>query len=635
MDELLLGDREDELALRGKARYVHRYVRSADDGSHGEKKLIRRGEESFRLEASRLGALDGLLLRATERRAPGPGQVEIEVAAAGLNFSDIMKALGLYPGLPDGAVPMGIECAGRVTAVGKDVDSFRPGEEVIAVAPFSLGAFVTTMAPLVVHKPDPLTLEEAATIPIAFLTAKYALDYMGRLAPGERVLIHSATGGVGLAAIQLARRAGAQISPTAGTEEKRQLLRSLGIEHVMDSRSLSFADEVLEATGGEGVHVVLNSLAGDAIRMGISVLADNGRFLEIGKRDIYQDRRIGLRPFRKNLSFIAIDLDREFRQRPKVIASLFAELMDDFRAGELYSLPYRAFLISNVVGAFRYMAKAKHVGKVVVSLQEREVPVARSSEEKIEFPENATYLITGGLGGFGLRTAQCDGRERRPSSGPDRKAGNLRARSSNRRETLRQRGARVLVAQADVSNREQVKELLAEIDRSFPPLRGVFHAAMVLRDSLLLNLEDEQMREVWLPKVIGAANLHALTLGKPLDHFVLYSSMSAAIGAGGQGNYAAANAFLDSLALDRQAQGLPALSVSWGYLGEVGVVARQTDIARRFEAMGIRSFAPDEGLKLMGRSLRGKRAQAGVMRVDWRVGHRPRARLWFHRGSNS
>jgi NADPH:quinone reductase-like Zn-dependent oxidoreductase/SAM-dependent methyltransferase/acyl carrier protein len=617
-DELLHGDREDELALRGTARYVHRYVRSADEGLHQEKRYIRGGEQSFRLEASRLGTLDGLQLRAAGRRAPGQGQVEIEVAAAGLNFSDIMKALGLYPGLSDGAVPMGIECSGRVTSVGEGVDEFRPGEEVIAVAPFSLGAFVTTPACLVVHKPDAMTLEEAATIPIAFLTAQYALQHMGRMSAGERVLIHSATGGVGLAAIQLARQAGAQIFATAGTEEKRQLLRSLGIEYVMDSRSTSFADEVLEVTGGEGVDLVLNSLAGDAIRMGISALAENGRFLEIGKRDIYGDRRVGLRAFRKNLSFIAIDLDREFRRRPGLIGSLFRDLMGDFRSGTLFPLPYRAFPLSNVGGAFRYMAKAKHVGKVIVSLQEQQVPVIPSSEEKIRFPEDATYLITGGLGGFGLKTAQWlveNGARHLVLTG---RRGIYSPEGQDAVERMRRAGARVLVAQADVSNRDQVAGLLEEIDRSLPPLRGVFHAAMVLRDSLLPNMGDDEMREVWLPKVIGACNLHALTSTRPLDHFVLYSSMSAALGTGGQGNYAAANAFLDSLALYRQAQGLPGLSVGWGYLGEVGVVAQQKDIARRFEAMGIQSFAPGEGLNLLGRFLLERRAQAGVMRVDWR-----------------
>jgi NADPH:quinone reductase-like Zn-dependent oxidoreductase len=192
--------------------------------------------------------MDQLALRACERSEPGPGQVEIDVAAAGLNFSDVMKALGLYPGLPDGPVPLGIECAGRIERVGQGVSEFQPGDEVVAVTPFSFGTHALAERAFVVPKPDHITFEQAATLPIAFLTAHYALNHMGRLAKGERVLVHSATGGVGLAAIQLAWEAGAEVFATAGTSEKRDLLRSLGIQHVMDSRSLDFADEVLEAT---------------------------------------------------------------------------------------------------------------------------------------------------------------------------------------------------------------------------------------------------------------------------------------------------------------------------------------------------------------------------------------------------
>ena len=314
-DELHAKDDEDEVALRGSHRYVHRYVTTTgDDQTDNDYQTV----SAYRLTTIRPGTIDGLTLKAIHRSSPKPGEIELEVRAAGLNFSDVMKSLGLYPGLPDGPVPFGAECSGVITAIGEGVEGWAIGDEVLAVAPFAFASHVITRAELVARKPPHLSFEEAATVPIAFLTASYALDHLGHLDRGERVLIHSATGGVGLAAVQLALRAGAEIYATAGSDEKRQFLRDLGIQHVMDSRTLAFADEVLKQTGGRGVDVILNSLAGEAIPKGLSVLAEYGRFLEIGKRDIYQNTRIGLQPFQKNLSFFAIDLDRVMRETPGV-----------------------------------------------------------------------------------------------------------------------------------------------------------------------------------------------------------------------------------------------------------------------------------------------------------------------------
>ncbi len=383
-EELWSGDAEDEIALRGEARYVHRYVRASLDkerhepGRNGKALPGANGQANgfYRLEAPRLGVLDGLTLRAVNRCPPGPHQVEIEVLAAALNFSDVMKALGLYPGLPDGPVPLGIECAGRVSALGEGVEGIAVGDEVVALAPFSFGNYATTYFPLVAKKPQHLTFEEATTIPIAFLTAHYALNFLARIEPGERVLIHAATGGVGLAAIQLARRVGAEVFATAGSPEKRDFLKAIGVEHIMNSRSLAFADLVLERTNGRGVDVVLNSLSGEAISKGLSVLADYGRFLEIGKRDIYMNSRLGMRPFKKNLSFIAIDLDRAMRQKPALISSLFQEMAHDIDAGSLAPLPHRIFSVDKIVSAFRCMAQAKHIGKIVVSMQEKRLAIS-------------------------------------------------------------------------------------------------------------------------------------------------------------------------------------------------------------------------------------------------------------------
>jgi NADPH:quinone reductase-like Zn-dependent oxidoreductase/aryl carrier-like protein len=614
--EFWAGDHEDQIALRGEVRYVHRLVRRAPESTVA-KRRIASGDQPFRLEISPPGILDNLTLRATTRRAPGAGEVEIQVYAAGLNFLDVLSALGFRPDQPDSRiVQLGIECAGKITALGEGVKDFHVGDEVIAIAPSSFSSFVTTAAALVVPKPAHLSFEGAATVPVAFLTAYYALHHLGRLGKGERVLIHAAAGGVGLAAVQLAQRAGAEIFATAGSPGKREFLRSLGIEQVMDSRSLAFADAVLERTGGQGVDVVLNSLAGEAIPKSLSTLRANGRFLEIGKRDIYQNSQLEMGYLRNNVSFFAIDLVPMLTERPDFCATMLRELEQGFANGTLRPLPLQVFPISEVESAFRYMAQAKHIGKIVVSLQAPEVCVAPAAEATARFRSDATYLITGGLGGFGLTVAQWmveQGARHLVLMG--RSAPSAVAREAL--EAMRRVGAQVVVAQADVTQEQQVASVVSEIGRSMPPLCGVIHAAMVLDDASLRQLNLDRFQKVMAPKLIGAWNLHTLTWNAPLDFFVLFSSSAALAGSPGQANYVAANVGLDALAHYRRAQGLPALSINWGRLAEVGYVARHDEIGQRLERLGVKAFTAKQAVTILARLLQLNPIQMGVMRTDW------------------
>jgi NADPH:quinone reductase-like Zn-dependent oxidoreductase len=401
--ELTVADDEDEIAFRGPNRFVHRYQKYVPKDPANEPALE---GSPYRLGLSSPTSVEGLIWQKMVRQPPGTGEVEIQIRAGALNFSDVLKVLGLYPGMADGAIPLGAECSGVVTAVGDGVSDWNIGDEVLAVAPFAFASRVLTRVELVVRKPLALNFEEAASLPIAFLTASYAVEHLGRLRPGERILIHSASGGVGLAAIQLARRAGAEIFATAGTSQKRDFLRSLGIEHVMDSRTLIFADQVLEHTGGHGVDMILNSLAGEAISRGLAALADHGRFLEIGKRDIYQNSRLGLKPFQKNLSFFTIDLDRIMRDRPQLLGELLRKTVSDINAGLLQPLPVQVFPIAGIHDAFRTMQQGKHIGKIALSMNERPSTIIRAEDEPISFRAGGTYLITGGLGGFGLAVAR-------------------------------------------------------------------------------------------------------------------------------------------------------------------------------------------------------------------------------------
>ncbi len=404
--EVLAGGPEDEIAFRDGRRMVRRMVkedlaRVHEPGTEGR----RAGEQGYRLEATQPGALAGLGVREGRRRAPGPNEVEIEVRAAGLNFSDVMKALNLYPGLPEGDVPLGIECAGTVSRVGKAVRRLAPGDRVFGLAQPSFASHVTVLRQGVLHLPDGLGFAEAATVPIAFLTAHFGLVRAARLRRGESVLIHSATGGVGLAAIQVARDLGARVYATAGTEERRDLLRRLGVDDVWDSRSLRFSDAVKEATGGRGVDVVLNSLPGEAVSKGLEALAAGGRFVEIGKRDIYGNRRLGLLPFRNNLSFQAVDLDKIIRESPAEAGRIMRLVLAKLRQGVYSPLPFRAVPLALADDAFRSMAQARHVGKLVITVGDHAVPVS-SRTLRPEFRADGAYLVTGGFGGFGLRIAR-------------------------------------------------------------------------------------------------------------------------------------------------------------------------------------------------------------------------------------
>ncbi len=612
LDELLSGDDEQQVALRGSERYVARLTKLRF--APKPQSLITNNQlpligQPFRVEIPTPGILDNLTPRAISRREPGPGEVEIEVRATGLNFMNVMAALGVLPGYENGVGPLGIECVGKVVTVGEDVQGFQVGDEVLAFAQNSLGTHAIANAHLVLPKPPQLNFTEAATMPIVFLTAYYALHHLGRMRQGERVLIHSAAGGVGLAAVQLARRFGAEIFATAGSDEKREYLRSLGVQHVMDSRSLAFAGEIMQATNGQGVDIVLNSLAGEAIARSLETLGPYGRFVEIGKRDIYENSQLGLLPFQKNLSYFAVDLDRMSKERPAFLGGLFREVMELFADGSLTPLPHTVFPVSQVAEAFRHMAQARHIGKVVISLDDSNVKVAPAEPTLIR--ADGTYLITGGLGGLGLAVAKwLTERGARHLALMGRSG--LSASTAEAVATLEASGAQVKVLKADVAEKDQVAAALAEVEKNTPPLRGVIHAAGILDDGILLQQDSKRFDSVMAPKVSSAWNLHELTLNSQLDFFVLFSSVAVTLGSPGQGNYAAGNAFLDALAHQRRANGLPALSINWGPWSEIGLAARP-DRGGRLALRGVGSISPEQGLKAFERLLKEDAAQIVVM----------------------
>nr|WRX36519.1 myxalamid-type polyketide synthase MxaB/epothilone polyketide synthase D [Cystobacterineae bacterium] len=613
--ELLADDAEEEIALRGGERHVARLHHPTLEAPSQERVEPARGR-SFRLEIDAPGALERLVPRAAERRAPRAGEVEIAVAAAGLTFLDVMKALGTVPS--DGPIALGGECAGRIVAVGEGVEGFQVGQEVVAVAPFSFGTHVTVDARRVVSRPASLDVAQAAAQPVAYVTAWYGLVHLGRLRAGERVLIHAATGGIGQAAVRIARHLGAEVFATAGTPEKRAWLREQGIAHVMDSRSLDFAAEVLAATGGEGVDVVLNSLSGDAIDASLSALAPEGRFIEVGGRDGDAGRLSGRAHLEKSLSYSAVDLAGLAERRPARFGALLREVMDLLAKGVLAPLGVECLPISQAISAFQKLEQARHLGKVVLTLDDPSVEIRVPVERQSQVRGDGTYLVTGGLGGLGLSVAGWLAGQGAGHLVLVGRSGAASAEQQAAVAALQARGTRVTVAKVDVADRSQVARLLGDLSKSELPLRGVIHAAGLLDDGLLAQQSAARFREVMAPKVLGALHLHELTREAPLSFFVMYASVAGLLGSPGQGNYAAANTFLDALAHHRRAEGLPALSIDWGAFAEVGLAAAKDNRGARLAARGMRNLTPDEGLTALASLLDSNRAQAGVVPLNLR-----------------
>jgi acyl transferase domain-containing protein len=598
--ELVAADGENQIAYRADERFVLRLVRSAAPADAPARPTLPAG--AVRLRSSVTGVLDELSWAPVGRRAPADTEVEIEVRASGLAFRDVMNALAMR----SDEDPLGSEVSGVITAVGARVQGFAVGDSVVALAPGSLASFVIADAALVAHKPAHLGFEAAATLPTAMTTAYHALANVARLRRGERVLIHAAAGGVGLAAVQIAKRAGAEIIATAGSEAKRAFLRGLGIRHVYSSRTIAFSDQVLEATAGRGVDVVLNSLAGDFIPASVAALARGGRFLEIGKRDIWSTEQMARA--RPDVVYSILDLAASGAASREVLERVFREVMTLAAAGEIAALPLRVFAWSETPAAFRHMAQARHIGKIVIA-------EPRDEPQPGRFRADATYLITGGLAGLGLLTAtwlvERGARHllliaRSEPSAPARAA--IEAMEAN--------GARVVTARGDVSDAAQLKAILTDAARSMPPLRGIVHSAGVLDDAVLMRQDWSRFWRVMAAKVNGAWNLHALTLNEPLDFFVLYSSVAGLLGSSGQANHAAANAFMDALAHERCARGWPALSINWGVWSEIGSAAERGAV-ERVGRQGVATISPGQGLAVLEQLLRHNGAQVAVLPVDW------------------
>jgi acyl transferase domain-containing protein/NADPH:quinone reductase-like Zn-dependent oxidoreductase/SAM-dependent methyltransferase/acyl carrier protein len=611
-------EKEVSIAFRQNQSYVARLTQTQPQPT-SDRPIP---SQPFQLTSRRRGLLDDLSFQPTARQAPQPDQVEIRVWATGINFIDVLDALNLLPFERDG---FGVECAGEVVTIGSSVQTLKVGDRVVALAPNSFSQYTTVHAALVVPIPDQISYEAAATLPANFLTADYALRRVAQIKTGDRILIHAAAGGTGMAAVQIAQRAGAQVFATA-SPSKWNTLKQLGVEHVMNSRTLDFADQVMQLTNNEGVDIVLNSLSGDFITKSLSVLKPKGQFLEIGKRDVLSIAQVRL--INPSVSYQLIDLMNLAKQQPLLIQSMLNDLINQLQANDLHLSPYSIFSAQQIIPAFRCMQQAKHIGKIVVSQVETSQVDTPQVDTSVIFNQTATpqatqsflkstqiypnsiYLITGGLNGLGLLTAEWllqQGATHLLLIG--RRAPSVEAREKI--QQWQQQGKIITTAQVDVTERSHLSDLLNTCSQ---PIRGIIHAAGVLADGLLQDLTEERLRSVMAPKVEGAWNLHLLTRDQPLDFFVLYSSAASLLGSPGQANHVAANTFLDALAHHRQAIGLPGLSINWGAWSDVGSAIARID---QMKLRGIDPITPQQGLKALEDLLQQPHAQVGAVPINW------------------
>lgn len=599
-EELLSASPEREVALRKGVRWVPRLVRHAPGGERTA------ADEPVRLAIRDRGTLENLKIERFEPAEPGPGEVQIRVRASGLNFRDVLGALGLYPGELS---RLGSDCAGEITAVGSEVKGLAIGDRVVAMVSGAFASYATTRWEFVAPLPAGVDFEQGAAIPSAYLTAAITLELVAGMKPEHSVLIHSGAGGVGMAAIALARRTGSTIFATAGSDEKRDALRRLGVHHVFDSRSVSFADELLRITGGKGVDIVLNSLAGELLDRSFDCVSDGGTFIEIGKRGVWSPERV--EALDRRIKYHIIDCNDYARDTPQLVGQIFARVLRDIDAGSLTWLPCVTFPFDRAVDAFRYMAQARHIGRVVLRH-----PVVTPFAVRDMKPD-ATYLVTGGLKGLGFATAKwLAGQGARHlllvGRGAPDQAGALEI------DRMRSTGIRIEVLAADVSSQEGTDKIFDALAGDMPPLGGVVHCAAVLDDGVLSNQTSDRLDAVMGPKGDAAWRLHVGLEERKLrpEFFVLYSSLSTIFGSAGQGNYVAANACLDALANHRRARGLPATSVGWGAWGQIGMATR-ADTLSRASSRGVRTISPEDGLEALRQVLADGATYVAVAPIDW------------------
>ncbi|SOX53761.1 Phenolphthiocerol synthesis polyketide synthase type I Pks15/1 [Mycobacterium ahvazicum] len=558
----------------------------------------------WRMSVGGGGTLEDLVVRPLARAELGAGQVRVAVAAVGVNFRDVLVALGMYPGGGE----LGVEGAGVIVEVGPGVAGLSVGDAVLGLLGV-VGSEAIVDARLVAVVPAGWSLPQAASVPVVFLTALYGLSALAGLKAGEKVLVHAATGGVGMAAVQLARHWGAEVFATA-SRGKWDTLRAMGFDddHIGDTRTVDFEEKFLATTGGAGVDVVLNSLAGEFLDASLRLLVGGGRFIEMGKTDLRDPASMA-----PGVLYRAFDL---IEAGPDHIATMLSGLIELFDVGVLKPLPVKTFDVRSASSAYRFVSQARQIGKVVLTLPDGpDDPVLASSGGGLA---GGSVLITGGTGMAGSAVAaHLVARYGVAHVVLASRGGAQGEGVAELVDRLRTAGAEVSVVACDVADRDALAALIAGLPARYP-LKGVFHAAGVLDDGLIASLTPHRMDTVLRSKVDGAWNLHELTRDMDLSAFVMFSSMAGIVGSPGQGNYAAANSFLDELATYRRAHGLAGLSIAWGLWEQASGMTRHLDERdkARMSRIGLAPMATEQALRLFDTAMLAERPVLVAARID-------------------
>ncbi|MCY3867998.1 MAG: SDR family NAD(P)-dependent oxidoreductase [Gemmatimonadetes bacterium] len=598
VNELLYPDPENHIAYRSGSRQVARLIRM---GTEAER-LSLPEEPDWVLAPDPDGVFERPYVQPLPAPSLEPREVRVSVEASGLNFWDVFRSLGF---IEEGN--LGREMCGYILEVGSDVSTISVGDHVVGLGFGAFGAQMVTREELVAPAPSGFSVTGLATVPSAFVSAALSFELSG-LEAGDRVLIHAGSGGVGLAAIQLVQAAGAEVFATA-SEPKQTYLRSLGVEHIFDSRQTAFGKEILEATNGEGIDVVLNSLTGEGfIDASLSCLKHGGRFVELARRDILSEEEMAA--VRPDVAYDILELDVLKKTDPAWVGRVLRDVMARLSSRELKTITHSRWPLAEAGAALSFMRAARHIGKIVVTTP----PILKG-----KLRQDRTYLVTGGLGGIGCAVADwLADRGAGAIALNGRRAPDPEAEEVIRR--LRERGVKVQVEIADVTDADAIDEMMARIDETLPPLGGVIHSVGVLSDGALTNQSWERFETVLWPKILGAWHLHRATLDRDLDMFVLFSSRVGVMGNPGQANHASANAFLDQLAGHRRAMGLPGQAIAWGAWSEIGEAAEQRErIDQQRSALGGRWFTPQQGIRAFDQLVRQDATTSVVMSMDWSV----------------
>ncbi|OTA96302.1 hypothetical protein M434DRAFT_375109 [Hypoxylon sp. CO27-5] len=583
-------DWESDYQLSDKIISIPRVVEASDINSfvHSQtsqlpvetKAVGKEPNEALELQYS-VGQLDGF--RFVQDESAGKvlldDEIEVEIKATGINFIDVMVILGQMAG-----THLGCEYSGVVRRIGKAVTSLAPGDRVCFLGEDGFRTYVRCKAFIAARIPDWLPFTEA--FPAVYLTTIHSLNHVARLRKGESILIHAAAGGVGQAAVQLAQHIGADVFVTVSSVEKRRLMQeqyNIPDNRIFYSRNLSFGRQIMQVTGGRGVDVVLNSLSGEALAESLRILADLGRFVEIGKRDIYTYQNLPMQPFVRNLTYQVVNTKSVERYNPTHMREIVLELTDMLSANIFRApRPVSVFTRGQFESAMRYLQTGQHMGKAVVDWEaEAEIPVVPRPTPATTFDPNASYVIAGGLGGIGRSLAAwlCRRGVKHlillSRSGPTSEA------AKSMVEELTARGVNVATPRCDVSIAESFKEAIDEVTRAMPPIKGCIQASMVLKDRVLQNMTLGEWQAVLDPKVSGTWNLHRI-LPQKMDFFVILSSTGGMIGSAGQSQYNAASTFQDAFARHRWSLGEKCVSVDVGVVQGVGYVAEHENIAKRW-----------------------------------------------------